>query len=201
MKRWLSIAVAVAWTCSMNAADERFSQAVRPADFSAAGLSKLTPEELARLDALVGDFKTGALAAAREETAAAEAKAAEAEAEARAAKEKSEALQRQQAKPEEGLLSKAKVLLMPGTKVEYQPLESRIVGTISGWEPRMTFRLENGEQWRVVDDEGYYGSKLVNPAVRITPNAFGGFWMKIEGINIRVRVMPVVAKPRKPGSK
>jgi hypothetical protein len=52
-------------------AQEKFSQAVRPEEFAAAGLSKLSPEERARLDALVEAFKSGALAAARAEVATA----------------------------------------------------------------------------------------------------------------------------------
>ena len=54
-------------------AEENFSKAVRAADFSAAGLAKLSSEELARLDALVRDFKSGALVVARREAVAAEA--------------------------------------------------------------------------------------------------------------------------------
>ena len=46
-------------------AEEKFSQAVRPEEFAAAGLAKLTAEERSRLDALVEAYKTGALAAAR----------------------------------------------------------------------------------------------------------------------------------------
>jgi hypothetical protein len=80
------------------AADEKFSTSVPRGEFSAAGLTKLSPEELARLDALVRDFKSGALARAQREAAAAakaqadaEAKAARVEAEAKAAQAEAEA--------------------------------------------------------------------------------------------------------------
>ena len=100
----------VVWS-GVRADDTAFSKAVRPEEFSAAGLAKLSPDELARLDALVRDFKgriviaavapekpaianddlAVRLAAAKHEAAvaeaarvAAEAKAAKAEAEANA---------------------------------------------------------------------------------------------------------------------
>ena len=55
MKKWLWLAglgvAAAAW------AAEPFSQRVTPGEFKAAGLSKLTPEELAQLDALFGKYR------------------------------------------------------------------------------------------------------------------------------------------------
>ena len=54
-----------------RAAEEVFTKAVAKGDFSAAGLGKLSPEELARLDGLVRDYQSGALAAARRDAAAA----------------------------------------------------------------------------------------------------------------------------------
>ena len=49
-------------------ADDSFTKGLSPADFKAAGLDKLSPEELARLDALVKAKQTGAVARATEET-------------------------------------------------------------------------------------------------------------------------------------
>ena len=66
MKRHLSIALGCL-AVTLHATEENFSSAVRPQDFSAAGLAKLSPAELARLDALVRDYKSGALVAARQD--------------------------------------------------------------------------------------------------------------------------------------
>ena len=49
-------------------ADEPFTKALSPEDFAAAGLGKLSPEELARLDALVAGKQSGAVAKATEDT-------------------------------------------------------------------------------------------------------------------------------------
>src|SRR4051812_5206818 len=125
MKRLLWLGCFVTGAVALPAAEDVFSKTVRAEEFSAAGLGKLAPQELARLDALVRDYKSGALLAARRDAetaaqarAAAEARAVQAEAKAEnAAREK---------KNEPGLLSKAKVMLTPGTKVEYETTESRI---------------------------------------------------------------------------
>ncbi|MSU22707.1 MAG: hypothetical protein EXS32_02675 [Opitutus sp.] len=160
------------------AADENFSKTVRAADFSAAGLAKLSPEELARLDTLVRDYKTGALAAAQREVAAVQVAHA-----AVTAKEK---------KSDGGLLQKAKVMLTPGTAVEYAATESRIVGDFAGWQSRTILTLENGERWQVVaNSDGYYTPPMSRPKATIRPASFGGFWLEIEGVNARVRVMKV----------
>lgn len=195
------------------AAEEAFSKTVGSGDFSAAGLSKLTPAELARLDALVRDYKSGALVAAQREAAearaAAETKIAKAEADAQAARieaQKAELARAEAAKTAEveaakakkaesgGLLSRAKVLLTPGTEVEYATTESRIVGDFKGWEGNTVYTLENGQRWKIANGGLYSTPPVPSPKVKIVPSSLGGFWMTIEGIDVRVRVLPVVAK-------
>ena len=166
-----------------GAAEEVFSKAVRPADFSAAGLGKLSAEELARLDALVRDYKSGALERARREAAAAEARAVKAESRAAAA-----VVAPKEAKPDTSLLGRAKVLLTPGTQVEYSTVESRLVGDFRGWEARTVFVLENGQRWQVTGAESLVWPPISNPAVKITPGMLGSFWLTVEGVRQRVKV-------------
>jgi hypothetical protein len=206
MKRFLAgMCLGVAVVTGLRA-QERFSQAVRREDFSAAGLAKLTPEELARLDALVGDYKSGALLAARSEAeraeqarvaaeakanrAAAEAQAAKAAAEARVAKAEASTVAEPK-KSEGGLLAKAKALLPAGTPVEYAAIESRIAGDFTGWEGKAVFTLENGQRWQMANAGNYYTPAVKRPAVKIAPAAMGGFWMTIEGVSQRVKVVPL----------
>lgn len=202
------------------AADEKFSTSVPAGEFSAAGLAKLSPEELARLDALVRDFKSGALAKAQREAAAAakaqadaeaktarveaEAKAAQADAEAkaarveagmRAAEAQAQARAAAPAKaPAENAPAKGKVTVEPGTQVEFSTVESRIVGTFTGWEPRTVFTLENGQRWRNMSNASYVTSPLQAPTVKIVPGVLGSFWLTVEGVKQRVKVAPIVAK-------
>jgi len=194
MKRLLVIGALWAAVLPAVRAEENFLKAVRAEDFSAAGLAKLSPDELARLDALVRDYKSGALAAARRETAAAEqARAAAEERAAKAAVEAQAATSKAKAeatKESEGLLARAKkVLVSPGTEVEIATVESRITGGFTGWQDKAIFTLENGQRWQVVNANSYYTPVIKNPAVKITPSALGGFWMTIEGVNQRVKVV------------
>ena len=179
-----------------GAAEENFSKAVRAEDFSAAGLTKLSPEELARLDTLVQDFKSGALLAAKREAAAAD--AARVAAEAKAAKAEASANERaaqaaaaEKKKNETSLLTKAKVLLTPGTEVAYADTDSRIAGNFTGWEGRAVLLLENGQRWQIANGGSYVTPPIPSPKVKIVPASLGGFWMTIEGVNQRVRVMPL----------
>lgn len=211
-RTWLAAAVvAIAGVAELAAADASFSKTVSPTDFSAAGLSKLSPEELARLDALVRDYGSGALEAARREAAAASAARAEAETRARQAEAqakraeaaaKSAAARASTAEAEaknvgaadgEGkkslsLLGRAKVLLTPGTEIEYSTVESRIVGDFRGWERGTVFTLENGQRWRVEGSESYVSPAVRAPAVKITPGMLGSFFLNVEGVRPRAKV-------------
>jgi len=230
MRRWLAIGLlGMAGALTVRAADEGFSKAVRAEEFSAAGLTKLTPEELARLDALVSDYKSGALIAARQEAdvaaqakTAAEARASAAEAEAkttgaaaevRAATEAKVAAEAKAAQAEaeaqaaraeatkakaglmSGLLAKAKVVLTPGTEIEYASVDTRLVGDFHGWSPGTVFSLENGQRWQVTDSTTY--ATPPEPGlrkVRIAPGALGSFFLEIEGVRQKPRVKFVGGK-------
>jgi len=192
MKNWMGGLVlgGVILTTAGAAAEEIFSQAVRPGDFAAAGLAKLSPEELMRLDALVRDFKSGALARAQREAAAAEARAAQAE-QRTAAATAAPAPAEPAKKGEVGSSARTKVQLTPGTEVEYATVESRIAGEFRGWELRTVFTLENGQRWQVTGGESYVTSPVPGPAVKIAPGIMGAFWMTIDGVRSRVKVVPL----------
>jgi hypothetical protein len=176
MNRWILAGVlGVGLAGPAGAAERAFSQAIAPADFAAAGLAKLSPEELARLDALVRAHQGGGGARVPAQVATVPAAAAVAAPEAKAAP---------------GLLAKAKVILTPGTAVEYEAVKSRIVGEFNGWEARTVLVLENGQRWQVASGSTYAAPPVMNPAVEIAPGALGTFWMKIEGVRIRVKVVP-----------
>ncbi len=208
MNRSLALAIIGMAMVSCAFADpDQFSQVVKPADFAAAGLSKLSPEELARLDQLVDAYKSGALEAARQQAAAASAAQAAAEARASQAEAAAKTAQAAATKAKEdaaaqaasekkasngGLLSRAIVMITPGTKVVYQPVESRIIGGVSGWNAHTIFTLENGQEWQVSDYSHYFnGPPIDNPKVKLTPaGVLGGFRMEIEGIGeMRVRLI------------
>lgn len=171
-----------------RAAEEVFTKAVAKGDFTAAGLGKLSPEELARLDGLVRDYQSGALAAA-EARVFAEARRAEG---AKVVRAQSEA--GGEKKTERGLLARAKVLLVPGTEIAYATVESRIAGNFTGWDGRAVLTLENGQRWQIANGGNYSTPPLPSPQVKIAPASLGGFWMTIEGVTMRVKVLPFGAK-------
>jgi len=189
MKRWLWTGLLAVSVCTGVArAEEPFSQAVRPADYAAAGLAKLTPEERSRLDTLVEAYKSGALANARREAEtariAAETRAAKAE---RAVEEaKAEVTKAKKAEP--GFLARAKVMLTPGTEIEYATVETRFLGEFRGWDNGTVFALENGQRWQVL------GSSYVSPPepgpkrVKVAPGVLGSFFLEFEGVRQRPKV-------------
>lgn len=178
----LGLAVAAS---AATPAEPPFSQAVPAPDFAAAGLGKLSPDELARLDALARAYQSGALARAQREAAAAEAKAAEAAARAKTTLPSAPAAAD---KPDTSLLARAKVLLTPGTKIEYVTVESRLAGDFRGWDGRTVFTLENGQRWQAQGGDPYVTPAVRSPAVKIVPGAMGSFFLHVEGVRPRVRV-------------
>lgn len=153
-----------------RAAQPPFSASLSPEDFAAAGLGKLTPAERAHLDALVRGQRPAAppaavVAAAGDQPAAS---------------------------ASSSLLGRAKVLLTPGTQVEYATVEGRLAGTFTGWEGRAIFTLKDGQRWQIANPgSSYFGPPLVEPAVRLTPAPLGTFWLQIEGVGQRVKVVPL----------
>lgn len=179
--------LAVTWGASPGkAAEATFSGSLRADEFSAAGLGKLTAEERARLDALVRSYQQGTLEAVRSEAAAAQ--LAKQAAEVRAAKAEAAAKAGDKKADEPSLLARAKVLLTPGTEIEYTTVESRIVGVFQGWQRGTTFGLENGQRWQVTDGDEYVHPRITAPAVKIVPGMLGSFWLVVDGATRRVKV-------------
>lgn len=158
------------------AAEGEFARTLTPEELRATGLAKLTPEELAQLEAMVQRYKQGAPAAA---PAAPEAQVAAPEAKSN------------KILPEwVGALITLDRIGRRSDKAE--AMESRLAGDFNGWNKRTLFRLENGQQWTQVNDDTYvYTPPLKSPKVKIFPASFGTFWLEVEGVNQRCRIKPV----------
>jgi hypothetical protein len=172
-------------------ADDSFTKALSPADFQAAGLGKLTPEELTRLDQLVRGRQTGAVAKATAETT---------QKVAQSVREQVQAEERK--KQASGILEKMKVMLKPGTEIEYSTLDSTLaeIHEINFGKGGAVFTLANGQLWRTDDDDAWPSLKGKPVHVRIIPGSMGSFFMEIErGGRPRVRfagtTAPVPASP------
>ncbi len=189
----MGVLAVTGWVSPVRAAEATFSGSLRADEFASAGLEKLTPAERARLDALVRSYQQGTLEAVRREAAAAQ--VAKQAAEARAARAEAEAAAKARDKrPDEpSLLARAKVLLTPGTEIEYTTVESRIVGEFQGWQRGTTFKLENGQRWQVTDGDEYVHPRMTAPAAKIVPGMLGSFWLVVDGATRKVKVRLVGA--------
>jgi hypothetical protein len=137
------------------ALEERMDEAAR----ERTGIARLTPDELAALNAWLAAERRAAPASALTASAAAAPAAPAAPA---ATDERI------------GFRTRA-------TGDEEPPrIESRIVGTFRGLAPRATIRLENGQVWRSVDSTVVFrGVTAESPAVEITEGAFGGWRLRL----------------------
>jgi hypothetical protein len=164
-----------------------FTKNLTPENLRAAGLVKLTPEEIAQLESLIENYKTGAV----QQAVAAVPPAPEAAAAPQPAVEPPEAKSKKLMPDWVGaLITLKRAEDQPSTKS--QSLESRIAGDFKGWSGHTNFKLENGQVWTQVNNDSYpYTPPLKSPKVKIFPATFGTFWLEIEGVGQRCRVRPI----------
>lgn len=142
-----------------------------PAEFSEAGLEKLTPDELAALEAWLNrriDARVERRVAEREEA------------------EKVERERRgRQSFGADTLPERARAAVADDVSPKF--IESEIAGDFGGFEGGTTVRLANGQVWRQTDGRTYYvsGEDL---KVRIRRGALGSYLLTVEGANRSVYV-------------
>jgi len=132
-------------------------------EYTAAGLDKLTPEELKALNnwirahslATLDQAKSGATVAAVEAT------------------EDNRGFENKKNKDEEE---------------ERTVIKSRLIGGFSGWDGHAVFKLENGMIWEQDDKDKFYIREIQNPEVTIKPGMFGSWHLQVEGYTSRCRV-------------
>ena len=143
----VAIAAPLAFAQQFSSVEERMSSA----DFKAAGLDKLSPEELAKLNAFIKN-----------------------EVEARTARAHAEGAREQN-------MNDAGRIGFTDYHGARDEIVSRIPGTFKGWSGGATFKLENGQVWRQIDGSEFVGIHLENPVAHITPGLIGGWNIQIEG--------------------
>lgn len=153
------------WLVTSSGFAAEFSGRLTPEEFAAAGLGKLSPEELTRLDALVRAHG----APAREAGTAIGGPARTANAD--------EAAERPR-----GLRERLRVVLMPGTQIDYATLETQMGESFRGYVPGQILKLANGQRWRVVDGKYWSPPKSADQPrkVVVRPGALGSFFLEIE---------------------
>lgn len=127
-------------------------------EFRAAGLEKLTPQELAALNAWL-QRKVGQETAKAVETAREEGR--------------------------EEVVRKNRGFFDFGTT---EPIESNIEGEFRGFAKGRIYKLTNGQVWEQVESASLAGVRRENPKVSIRPGILGTWFMKIEGYNTAAKV-------------
>lgn len=138
-------------------------QAMSADEFKAAGLDKLSAEELARLnvwlDRRVQLETTAAVAAATEQA-------------------------REQGRQE--VVEQNRGFFHFGKS---DPIEASIAGEFRGFGKGRTYVLDNGQEWKQIDSATLAGAKRSNPKVRIKPAVVGNAWyLQVEGYNTSAKV-------------
>jgi hypothetical protein len=74
-------------------------------------------------------------------------------------------------------------------------VESRIVGSFSGWAQGTRFTLENGQTWEAVTVARVAVGRQDSPKVVIARDFIGQYQLAVDGVKQRVVVRPVDSAP------
>lgn len=142
------------------ASDQRpVEQRMTPEEFSAAGLDKLSPRELAALNA----WLRGTLKVEVERAAAVAAEAAA-----------------------EKVKDDNRGFFHFGSD---EAVVAHLQGQFAGFARNRRYRLDNGQVWKQIDSARLEGVELDAPQVTISPGVFGNVWyLKVDGYNKRAKV-------------
>jgi len=142
-------------------------ETMRPEEFKAAGLDKLSEDELQHLDAYLQGYR-----AAAQKKASQQAKT-EAQEEINKANEKAEkAEQASQEAKKEAASSRAKI----------DQLVSRVDGSIDGIKGHTQIRLEDGSVWKQSNVDDHYRATVNDHPAAVVSHTWLGYKMQIEGM-------------------
>jgi len=142
--------------------DGDLQQQMSPPEFKAAGLAKLSAQELATLNRwLQGKVEaatTQAVAAVREEA-------------------------REQGRQE--VIVKNRGFFDFGSS---EPITGVLQGEFRGFGKGRVYVLDNGQEWEQTDSTSVVGVRKQSPKVSIKPGVMGVWYMKVEGVNSQPKV-------------
>jgi hypothetical protein len=136
-------------------------ETMRPEEFKAAGLDKLSEDELQHLDAYLQGYRQ-----------AAQKKAAE-QAQAKAQEEVKKAKQEAVAEANRNA---------PSARTKLDSLVSRVDGTIDGVKGNTQIRLEDGTVWKQVNRDDHYRATVTDHPAAVVLHTTFGYKMRIEGM-------------------
>ena len=142
-----------------NTAD--LQQQMSPEQFRAAGLDKLSPAELAALNAWLQGRVEHSISQVREQAL------------------------------EEGrqeVIVRHRGFLSFGSD---EPIVAVLPGRFSGFAKGRQYLLDNGQVWEQTDDARLSGASGNDRQVRISPGLMGAWYLQVDGINTRAKVRRV----------
>ena len=155
--RYFLLALLLLLPCAA-AAQDALQDKMTPAEFKAAGLDKLSAQELAALNAWLHGKVV-------EETR-------------RVATETRKEVE----KENRGFFDFG----------SSEPVVARLKGEFAGFANGRRYVLENGQEWRQVDNAKLHGVRRTNPEMTIRPSLIGNAWyMTVEGYNTRTKVQRI----------
>jgi len=141
-------------------------QQMTAAQFKAAGLDKLSAQELASLnDWLQGKVASESQAAAQAATAA--------------------ALESAREEGRQEVITKNRGFFDFGSK---EAIESSLSGPFPGFGKGNRFVLANGQEWEQTDSASYSGPRKPDLKVKVKPGVAGVWYLQVEGINTQPKV-------------
>lgn len=165
--RHLMVAVLLACAAPVALAQQALEQQMTAEEFRAAGLDKLSADELANLNRwLQGQVQQEAAAVTGQ------------------AVEQARAEGREQARLE----AESEAVGRSGSR---ETIQSTIAGEFTGFGRGQRYALENGQVWEQTDGARLDGVRLDSPAVTITPGVFSSWTLRVEGYNSRAKVKRV----------
>jgi len=150
----------VANSLALAATAPRIEQQLMPEQLHATGLDTLTPAQLDALNAVLqkrdADTQADATAIA---TAAAQARATE---------------------PGRGGAGSAPLSPASYIGLADEPIKSRLVGSVSGWEPGSEFHLANGQVWKVLKGSMKLRKPMQAPEIVVIPGFAGRWFLQVD---------------------
>lgn len=164
MKKILLALVILSLVPSLVSADgfSSLEEQMTGKEFMAAGLGKLSEQELAALNDWIRRHSVATL----DTPTAAPAAASSAAASTAAAEDR------------RGLSKDA----------DESPIRSAILGEFDGWDGQTVFKLENGMIWVQDDKDTFYVRDLENPVAVIEPGMFNSWHLHVEGYRSKTKV-------------
>jgi len=166
MNRFLIISLVLMISLPALAADgfSSLEEQMTGAEYSATGLDKLTPEELAALNNWIRNHSVATLDLPRSGSTT--------------SLGSDETDQR-------GFENKAI------SEMGDDPIHSRIKGNFKGWDGSAVFVLENGMIWEQADNDRFFIREVENPEITIEPGMFKSWRLSVDGYTSECRVARV----------